>query len=159
MISETTKSRGGSTIPVRAVPISPNQTVGTSVFNNVLYSEAYLERVIPVGLFPGERALKIEQNVETARSIGIDEPDQVPVPRGPVTLTGGYPFHAVVFFDQMVVRGRQLRHARGPPQFANDGYALEQLYRAADDSPHFAVEFVDADYETGSVTITVELTV
>ena len=58
----------------------------------------------------------------------------------------------------MVVRGRQLRHTRGRPQFANDGYALEQLYRAAVDSPHFAVEFVEADYETGSVTITVETT-
>ena len=75
-----------------------------------------------------------------------------------MTLTGGYPFTAVVFFDQMVARGRQLRHMRERPQFANDGYALEHLYRAVVDSPHFEGEFVEADYETGNVPITVETT-
>jgi hypothetical protein len=132
------------------------QIVGTRVFNDVLYSEKYVERVTPDGLFPGERASEIEWNVETARRIGIDGPDQVLVPRGSMTLSGSYPFTSIVFFDQMIVRGRQLRHMCGPPEFEHNGYALEQLYRAAVDSDHYAVSLVEADYETGCVTITVE---
>ena len=158
MTSEDTNTPSDSTVPFAATSGGLERIVGTRVFSDVLYSEAYVERAMPDGFFDGERGSEIEQNVETARSIGIDGPEQVLVPRGSMTLTGSYPFTAVVFFDQMVVRGPQLRHMRGPSEFENNGYALEQLYRAADDSPHIEVEFVDADYETGSVTITVETT-
>jgi hypothetical protein len=75
-----------------------------------------------------------------------------------MTLSGSYPFTAVVFVDQMVVRGRQLRHMRGPPLFEHNGYALEQLYRTAGNSDRYTVSLVETDYETGSVTITVEET-
>jgi hypothetical protein len=69
----------------------------------VLYSEAYVDRTTPDGLFPGEWAFEIEQNVKTARRIGIDWADQVLVPRGHITLTGSNPLTTVVFFNQMVV--------------------------------------------------------
>lgn len=158
MTTEDTNNGSNSTIPFDSTPGSLERIVGTRVFDDVLYSESYVDSATPDGLFPGERAFEIEQNVKTARSIGIDGPDQVLVPRGSMTLTGNDSFTAVVFFDQMVVRGRQLHHRRGPPEFENNGYALEQLYRAAIDSGHYSVSLVKTDYETGSVTITVEET-
>jgi hypothetical protein len=156
MTSEATMDDSDSTAFFDAAPGSLERIVGTRVFNDVLYSEAYVDGFTPDGLFPGERAFEIEQNVTTARSIGIDEPEQVLVPRGSMTLTGSYPFTSVVFVDQMIVRGRQLRQRRGPPLFEHNGYALEQLYQAAADSNHYTVSLVETDYETGSVTITVE---
>ena len=158
MTTEDTNNGSGSTPSTDAVPGSLERIVGRRVFTDVLYSEAYVERATPDGLFPGERAYEIEQNVKTARSIGIDGPDQVLVPRGSMTLTGNDPFTTVVFFDQMVVRGRQLRYMRGPPRFENNGYALEQLYHAAADSDYYSLSLVETDYETGSVTIAVEET-
>jgi hypothetical protein len=154
MTSKNTKSE--SIVPLGAASANLERIVGTRIFNDVLYSEVHIDRATPDGFFPGERASEIEWNVETVRRIGIDRPNQVVVPRGQLTLSGSYPFTAVVFFDQMVVRGRQFRHVRGPPLFENNGYALEQLYRTAADSDHYSVEFVETDYETGSVTITVE---
>jgi hypothetical protein len=156
MTSEATMDDSDTTAFFDAAPGSLERIVGTRVFNDVLYSEAYVERATSDGLFPGERAYEIEQNVTTARSIGIDGPEQVLVPRGYMTLSGSYPFTAVVFVDQMVVRGRQLRHRRGPPMFEHNGYALEQLYRAAIDSEHYSVELVETDYEMGCVTVSVE---
>ena len=68
MTSEDTKNGSYSTTPVNGVPSGLDRVVGTRVFEDVLYSESHLDRVTPGGLFPGERALEIEQNVETARS-------------------------------------------------------------------------------------------
>lgn len=156
MIHEDIETKSDSVVPLDDAPDSLERIIGTRVFKDVLYSEAHVDRATPDGFFPGERESEIEWNVETACRIGIDGPDQVVVPRGQLTLSGGYPFTNVVFFDQMIVRGRQFRHVRGPPLFENNGYALEQLYRAAVNSDHYTVELVEADYETGSVTITVE---
>lgn len=105
MIHGKMKSKSDSVVPLDDAPGSLERIVGTQVFKDVLYSEAHVERVTPDGFFPGERASEIEWNVETARRIGINGPDQVVVPRGQLTLSGGYPFTNVVFFDQMVVRG------------------------------------------------------
>jgi hypothetical protein len=156
MVHGDAKLKSDSIAPFDDISGNLERIVGTRVFNDVLYSEVHVDRATPDGFFPGERASEIEWNVETARRIGIDEPDQVVVPRGQLTLSGRYPFTTVVFFDQMVVRGRQLRHRRGPPEFEHNGYALEQLYRAAADSDYYSVSLVKANYETGSVTITVE---
>jgi hypothetical protein len=158
MTSEITKDESSSTAPFDAAPGSLDRIVGTRVFRDVLYSKAHVDRVTPDGLFSSDRAHEIKQNVTTARSIGIDRPNQVLVPQGTITLIAknSDPFTSVVFFDQMVVRGRQLRQRRGPPLFEHNGYALEQLYQAAADSDHYTVSLVETDYETGSVTITVE---
>jgi hypothetical protein len=75
MTNEDTKNGSGSTTPFAAAPSNLGRIVGTRVFSDVLYSEAYVERATPDGLFPGERAYEIEQNITTARSIGIDRPD------------------------------------------------------------------------------------
>jgi hypothetical protein len=158
MTSKDMTTRSTSTTPFDAAPSSLERIVRRRTFSDVLYSEAYVERTTADGLFPGERAFEIEENVTTARSIGIDGPDQVLVPRGEMTPTGRDLFTAVVFFDQMVVRGRLLRHRRGPPLFEHNGYALEQLYHAAVDSDQYSVSLDETDYETGSVTITVEET-
>jgi hypothetical protein len=156
MIHGDAKSKSDSAISFDDISGNLDRIVGTQVFKVVLYSEEHVERATPDGFFPGERASEIEWNVKTARRIGIDGPDQVVVPRGQLTLSGGYPFTTVVFFDQMIVRGRQFRHVRGPPLFENNGYALEQLYRAAADSDHYTVSLAETNYKTGSVTITVE---
>jgi hypothetical protein len=133
--------------------------IGTRVYNDALYSEEHVDRDTPDDFFPGERTSEIEWNVETARRIGIDRPDQVVVPQGNHTLSGRYPFTNVIFFDQMVVGGRQLQcSVPGPALFENNGYALEQLYRAAVNSDDYVVDLVETDYKTGSVTIMVEKT-
>jgi hypothetical protein len=158
MIHGDAEFKSDSAIPLDDASGGLERIVGTRMFRDVLYSEAHVDRATPDGFFPGERISEIEWNVKTARRIGIDEPDRVVVPRGQLTLSGSYPFTTVVYFDQMIVRGRLLRHRRGPPLFEHNGYALEQLYRAAVDSDQYAVELIEADYETGSVTITVEKT-
>lgn len=158
MIHGDAKPTSHSTSPFDGISEYLERIVGTRVFEDVLYSEAHVDRTTPDGFFPGERTSEIEQNVANARRIGIDKSDQVVVPRGQLTLSGGYPFTNVIFFDQMVVRGRQLRHRRGPPEFEHNGYALEQLYRAAADSYHYSVSLVETNYETGAVTILVKET-
>lgn len=131
--------------------------LGTQVYEDVLYSEHRVDRDLPDGYFPGDREHEIEENVEHAQRIGINEPYQVIVPPALVRFTGeGAPFRTVPFWDQRVVRGKILAHLRGPPQYEHDGSARESAYRSAMQSDRFDVELTSTDYVSGSVEITVE---
>jgi hypothetical protein len=140
-------------------PLDAEAILGTRTFERVLYSEAHAERTVPVDVLTDERAREIAGSVESAQAFVADDPRRVAVPQGTEAMIESHsaPYVSTVFYDGKVVRGKIVGTGEyGRPEYANDGHALEWTYRAAVQSDAYVVELVDADYETGNVTIHVE---
>lgn len=140
-------------------PLDYDAIQGTRMFENVLFSEAHAERTVPVHALTGERTRCIEGAVERAKAFVEDDPRRVAVPQSTEAMieTQSAPYVSTVFYDSKVVRGPIVgKDEYGQPAYENDGYALEWTYRAAVQSDTYTVEFVEAEYESGDVTITVE---
>ena len=131
--------------------------LGTKTYEDVLFSEEHADRRYPEGSLPGDRQHEISEIVASARQFGSNEPYEVVAGgSGPITPGEHLPFRTVPYWDLQIVRGRLLAHKRGPPQWMYDGYVRQCAYEAAIQSPNYHVELVEADYETGDVTIRVE---
>jgi hypothetical protein len=140
-------------------PLDAEAILGTRTFERVLYSEAHAERTVPVDVLTGERSREIAGSVERAQAFVADDPRRVAVPQGTEAMieSQSAPYVSTVFYDGKVVRGKIVGNGEhGRPEYANDGHALEWTYRAAVQSDAYEVELLDADYETGNVTIRVE---
>jgi hypothetical protein len=140
-------------------PLDYEAIRGTRTFENVLFSTDHAERTVPVNVLSGERTRDIEGSVKRAKAFVADDPRRVAVPQGTETMveTQSAPYVSTVFYDPKVVRGTIVgTDAYGCPKYENDGYGLEWTYRAAVQSDAYNVQLVDAEYETGNVTIHVE---
>lgn len=139
-------------------PLDYTAIRGTRTFENVLYSEEHAERNVPINVITGEKARQIEGSVERAKAFVSDDPRRVAVPEGtgPMIETQSALYISTVFYDSKVVRGNIVRKDEyGQLVYENDGYDLEWTYRAAVQSDDYVVELVEADYESGDVTIRV----
>ncbi|WP_273837481.1 hypothetical protein [Halococcus sp. PRR34] len=142
-------------------PLGDEAIQGTQTFEEVLFSEAHAERTVPVNVLSGERTRQIAGSIERAKAFVDDDPRRVAVPQHTEAMieTQSAPYVSTVFYDSKVVRGKITgKGDYGRPEFANDGHALEWTYRAAVQSDAYEVELVDADYDTGNVTIRVTTT-
>ncbi|EMA43575.1 MULTISPECIES: hypothetical protein [Halococcus] len=147
------------TEPFADAPLDPEAILGTRTFESVLFSEEHAERTVPVDARTGERTRQIEDSVERAEAFVADDPRRVAVPQRTEAMveTQSAPYVSTIFYDSKVVRGKITDKGEyGRPTFANNGHDLEWTYRAATQSDQYDVELVEADYETGDVTITVE---
>ncbi|WP_233553944.1 hypothetical protein [Halococcus sp. IIIV-5B] len=144
--------------PMKDAPLQVDAILGTKTYEDVLFSEEHAERVVPVDARTGNRTRVIEGAVEKAKEFVADDSRRVAVPQSTEATieTGSAPYLSVVFYDSKVVRGKIESDSYGEPSYENDGYGLEWTYRAATKSDEYDVEFVEADYETGNVTIRVE---
>ena len=145
--------------PFADAPLDAEAIRGTRTFEKVLFSEDHAERTVPVNVLSGERTRQIAGSVERAKAFVADDPRRVAVPQHTEAMieTQSTPYVSTVFYDSKVVRGKITGKGEyGRPTFENDGHALEWTYRAAVQSDSYEVELVEADYETGNVTIHVE---
>jgi hypothetical protein len=136
---------------------------GTRTFENVLYSREDAQDRVPVDVRTGEPTVGVSPEEKAKRfaeeSTHEDDHQRVAVPQSTEAMieTQSAPYVSVVFFHRKVVRGKVGgRDEYGQPEYANDGHALARTYRAAIQSDAYEVELVDADYQTGNVTIRVE---
>ena len=147
------------TDPFEDAPRGPEAILGTRTFESVLFSEEHAERTVPVDVRTGG-PLPIQEDVVTrAKKFVANDPRRVAVPQGTERMieTQSEPYVSTVFYDSKVVRGKITGKGEyDRPTFANDGHDLEWTYRAAVRSDQYDVELVEADYETGDVTIHVE---
>ena len=114
-----------------------------------------------MNVLTSERSRQITGSVERAKAFVADDPRRVAVPQHTETMieSQSAPYVSTVFYDTKVVRGQIVEKGDyGRAEFANDGHALEWTYRAAVQSDAYEVELVEADYETGNVTIRVTTT-
>jgi len=142
-------------------PLDAEAIRGPRTFESVLFSEAHAERTVPVDVRTGERTRRIAGSVERATAFVDDDPRRVAVPQPTEAQieTQSAPYVSTVFYDGKVVRGKIVGKGEyGRPEFTNDGHALEWSYRAAVQANAYEVELVDADYDTGTVTIRVTTT-
>ena len=140
-------------------PLDYEAIRGTRTYENVLYSKAHAKRTVPVNVLSEERTREIEGSVERAKEFVADDPRRVAVPQSTEAMieSQSAPYVSTVFYDGKVVRGKIVGEDEyGHPEYANDGYALEWTYRAAVRSDAYEVQLVDAEYETGNVTIRIE---
>ena len=147
------------TDPFADAPRGPEAILGTRTFESALYSIEHAERTVPVDALSGNRTRQIEGSVEQAKEFVADDPRRVAVPQGTEAMieSQSAPYVSTVFYNSKVTRGAIVGESEyGRPEFANDGYELEWTYRAATQSDRYSVELVEADYETGNVTIAVE---
>ncbi|GAA0460066.1 hypothetical protein MUK72_17890 (plasmid) [Halococcus dombrowskii] len=129
---------------------------GTHTFEEVLFSEAHAERTVPVNVLSGEKTRQIAGSVKRAKAFVADDPRRVAVPQLTERMieTQSAPYVSTVFYNRKVTRGKIVgKGDYGKPEYANDGYDLEWTYRAAVQSDYHEVELVEADYESGNVTI------
>ncbi|HET7322745.1 MAG TPA: hypothetical protein VFJ06_00250 [Halococcus sp.] len=129
---------------------------GIHTFESVLFSEAHAERTVPMNVLTGERTRKIAGSVERAQAFVADDPRRVAVPQNTESMieTQSAPYVSTVFYDSKVTRGKIVgKGDYGQPEYANDGYDLEWTYRAAVQSDKYEVKLVEADYESGDVTV------
>jgi len=140
-------------------PLAPEAILGTRTFESVLFSGEHAERTVPVDVRTGGPLPIQEDVVARAKKFVANDPRRVAVPQGTERIieTQSEPYVSTIFYDSKVVRGKITGKGEyGRPTFANDGRDLEWTYRAATRSDQYDVELVEADYETGNVTITVE---
>jgi hypothetical protein len=140
-------------------PLDYEAIRGTRTFENVLFSIAHAERIVPTNVLTGERTREIKGSVERAKAFVEDDPRRVAVPQNTESMieTQSAPYVSTIFYDGKVVRGDLIgTDDYGRPEYEHNGYDLEWTYRAAVQSDAYTVELVDADYETGDVTICVE---
>ncbi|EMA47791.1 hypothetical protein [Halococcus salifodinae] len=140
-------------------PLGDEAIRGTRTYEEVLYSEAHAERTVPVNVLSGERTRQIAGSVERAKAFVDDDPRRVAVPQTTEAQieTQSAPYISTVFYNSKVVRGKIVGESDyGRPEFTNDGHALEWTYRAAVQADAYEVQLVEADYDTGNVTIHVE---
>lgn len=140
-------------------PLDYDAIQGTRTYENVLYSKQHAERTVPVNVLTGKRTRQIEGSVKRAKAFVVDDPRWVAVPQstGVMIEAQSAPYVSTVFYDSKVVRGQIVdEDDYGQPKYQNDGYAFEWTYRAAVQSSHFEVQLVEADYETGNVTISAQ---
>ena len=152
--------------PFDDLELDEDDILGTRTFEDALYSVDEADRKVPVDALTGEKSRPISP-VAKARRFAEETTRDGGYPRVAVTRrtesmaeTGGKPYISTVFFDSKVVRGRVVgRDDFGMPEYENDGRALEKAYRAAAiDSENHAVVMEEADYESGTVTITTRRT-
>jgi hypothetical protein len=140
-------------------PLDYEAIRGTRTFEEVLYSEEHAERTVPVNVLSGEKTRQIAGSVERAKAFVADDPRRVAVPQSTEAMVESQsaPYVSTVFYDGKIVAGKIVgKNEYGCYEYENDGHALEWTYRAAVQSDGYEVQLVDADYESGNVTIHVE---
>jgi hypothetical protein len=140
-------------------PLGYEAIRGTHTFEKVLFSEEHAERTVPVNVLSGERTRQIVGSVDRAKEFVADDPRRVAVPQLTEAMieSQSAPYVSTIFYNSKVVRGKITGEGDyGRPEYANDGHALEWTYRAAVQSDAYEVQLVEADYESGNVTIHVE---
>lgn len=152
-----------TTDPFDDIELGEKDILGTRTFEDTLYSVNRAEKQAPVDVLKDEKACSIP-SVEYARSFAErstrdDGHAYVAIVQSTeqIVESQSNPLMATVCYDSKVVSGPVVgRDDVGLPEYKYDGYALEQTYRAAaHESDSHEVFMEEADYETGSVTITV----
>jgi len=157
-------------MPAQSYPSLPDEKdaqlpveeiIGTRTFENVLYRPARAEDQVPVNVLTGEKTANLPPAEIAWRFAEETGDNRVAVPRNTESIaeTGGSAYISTFFADSKVVRGKRTgRGEYGMWEYENgdDAYALEWTYRAAWMSDDYEVSF-DPDYQTGDVTITVEV--
>jgi hypothetical protein len=146
-------------------PLDAEAVRGTRTFEGVLYSRENAKDRVPVDVRTGEPTVGVSPEEKAKRfaeeSTHDDGHPRVAVPQTIEAMieTQSAPYVSVVFFHRKVVRGKIVGMGDyGQPEYENDGHALGLTYRKAAQSDAYVVELVDADYQTGDVTIRVKET-
>ena len=145
------------------VELDEDDILGTRTYEGVLYSEAEANGQAPVDALTGEKTRAIpsvdDARAFAERSTRDDGHAYVAVVQSTERMveSRSKPYVSTVCFDAKVVRGPVVgRDEYGRLEHANDGHALERAYRAAAfESDDHEVFMEEADYETGTVSITV----
>lgn len=137
--------------------------IGTTSYEGRLYSIEAYEQTAPVNVLTGEKSVP-KHSVEQAKAFAEDATredggQRVAVPRSTESMAEvkGGPYTATVFYDRKIVCGRVVgKDEYGMAEHRYEGYKRAKGYRAAVASDRYKVRLDEANYETGTVTITVE---